>query len=177
MSWTRRRVMEAGGGFLAAFAVGPAAAADVVDITMQGKADGSHVWFDPVGIHIKPGQTVRWTNRDKGNSHTVTSYHPEIFERPLRIPAGARPWNSDYLMPDESFSLTLTVEGVYDYYCVPHEHAGMVGRIVVGSPPAIGSIGTMQEAGLTPLPDVALNGFPAVEEIVAKGAVHRARQG
>ena len=32
--------------------------------------------------------------------------------------------------------MTFTVEGVYDYYCVPHEHAGMVGRIVVGTPAA-----------------------------------------
>ena len=175
MSWTRRRVMEAGGGFLAAFLVRPAwpAGGDVIDITMRGKADGSHVWFDPVGIHIKSGQTIRWTNRDPGNSHTVTSYHPGIFERPLRIPSGAKPWNSDYLLPNESFSLTFTVEGVYDYYCVPHEHAGMVGRIIVGSARAVASVGATQEAGLTPLPEVALNGFPPVDEIVAKGVVHR----
>ena len=51
-------------------------------------------------IQDQPGQTVRWTNRDRGNSHTVTAYHPENFERPLRIPAGARPWNSDYLLPE-----------------------------------------------------------------------------
>ena len=53
MILTRRRIMEAGGGALAAFVVGPVTAADggVVDITMRGKADGSHVWFDPVGIH------------------------------------------------------------------------------------------------------------------------------
>ena len=107
---------------------------------MRGKADGSHVWFDPIGLHVQPGQTVRWTNRDPGNSHTVTSYHPDIFERPLRIPAGAKPWNSDYLLPNESFSQTFTVEGVYDYYCVPHEHAGMVGRIVVGAPAAVDAV-------------------------------------
>ena len=29
------------------------------------------------------------------------------------------------------------------------------------------------EAGLTPLPEAALNGFPPVDEIVAKGVVHR----
>ena len=172
---TRRRIMEAGGGALAAFIVGPAPAADgdVVDITMRGKADGSHVWFDPVGIHIRSGQTVRWTNRDSGNSHTVTSYHPEIFERPLRIPAGARPWNSDYLLPSESFSMTFTIEGVYDYYCVPHEHAGMVGRIVVGTSAPVGSVAGTSEAGLTPLPEVALSGFPSVEEIIAKSVVRR----
>ena len=30
----------------------------------------------------------------------------------------------------------LTVEGVYDYFCAPHEMAGMVGRIIVGRPGA-----------------------------------------
>ena len=49
------------------------------------------------------------------------------------FPTAAKPWNSDYLLPDETFSVTLTEKGVYDYYCVPHEHAGMVGRIVVGA--------------------------------------------
>lgn len=172
---TRRRVMEAGGGILAALLPWPAAGAvaDVVEITMLGKANGSHVWFDPVGVHVEPGQTIRWTNRDPGNSHTVTTYHPAIFERPLRIPVGAKPWDSDYLMPGESFSVTLTVAGIYDYYCVPHEHAGMVGRIVVGSPPAVEAASGTAEPGLTPLPDVALRGFPSVEEIIAGGAVHR----
>ena len=39
-------------------------------------------------------------------------------------------------MPGEAFEVMLTEPGVYDYYCVPHEHAGMVGRIVVGAAPA-----------------------------------------
>jgi plastocyanin len=171
---TRRRMIEAGGGILAALLVRPAvaAAADTVEIVMRGKADGSHVWYDPSGIHIQPGQTIRWTNRDPGNSHTVTCYHPEMFDRPLRMPAGAKPWDSDYLLPDESFSVTLTRTGIYDYYCVPHEHAGMVGRIVVGAPVTVEAASDIGP-GLTPLPQAALNGFPSVEEIVAKGVVHR----
>ncbi|WP_288142903.1 plastocyanin/azurin family copper-binding protein [Mesorhizobium sp.] len=60
-------------------------------------------------------------------------------------------------------------DGVYDYYCVPHEHAGMVGRIVIGNPPAVEA--ATEAAGLTPLPEAALDGFPPVEEIIAKGIV------
>lgn len=170
---TRRQIMEGGGGlFLAAFLARPAfSATQVVEIEMRGKDDGAHVWFDPWGILIEPGQMVRWTNRDPANSHTTTAYHPDVFDRPLRIPAGAKPWNSDYLMPGQSFSVTLTVPGVYDYHCVPHEHAGMVGRIVVGTPSAATPVAA--DPSLTPLPDVALNGFPAVEEIIAKGIVRR----
>jgi plastocyanin len=171
---TRRRMIEAGGGFfLAALLAKPAfSAGTIIDVEMHGKDDGAHVWFDPVGIHVEAGQTIRWTNRDPGNSHTVTAYHPDLFDRPLRIPADAKPWDSDYLMPGQSFSVTLAIVGVYDYYCVPHEHAGMVGRIVVGSPQPLAP--SAADPSLTPLPEVALNGFPDVDDILAKGVVRHA---
>lgn len=170
---TRRQVLQVGGGLLAALLLRPlpALAAGTVEIVMQGTPDGSLVWFDPVGILVQPGQTIRWTNRDPGNSHTATSYHPDLFDRPRRIPEGATPWDSDYLLPGESFSLTLSVPGVYDYYCVPHEHAGMVGRIVVGTPGADDHANS--GAGLTEVPQIALAGFPAVAAIIAAGVVHR----
>lgn len=175
MILTRRRVIEVGGGLIAALAVAPevGAAAGTVEVTMRGKADGSVVWFDPIGIRILPGQTIRWTNRDPGNSHTVTAYHPEVLARPRRIPEAASPWNSDYLLPKETFSVTLTEPGVYDYYCIPHEHAGMVGRIVVGDPPPVEPVAA-DDPALTPLPEAALAGFPSVEEILARRFVrHR----
>lgn len=171
---TRRSLIMAGGGFLAGFGLArpSAGASGTINVTMRGKADGSHVWFDPVGLHILPGQTVRWTNRDAGNSHTVTAYHPDVMARPRRIPEGASPWNSDYLLPDERFSVTFAQEGVYDYYCIPHEHAGMVGRIVVGNPSDVPQ--ASEGDGLTPLPDVALRAFPEVSAIIARRFV-RAR--
>jgi hypothetical protein len=115
---------------------------------------------------------VRWINQNPGNSHTTTAYHPANFGRPLRIPVAAKSWDSDYLLPDESFSVTFTEQGVYDYYCIPHEHAGMVGRIVVGKPEAHG--GWMKPvAASRGLPDEALKGFPTVEEIMAKRIVRQ----
>jgi plastocyanin len=172
MKLTRRRLIGVGGASLAALAVRRAAGADVVEIAMQGAGGGAKVWYDPVGLHVRPGQTVRWSNRDAGNTHTVTAYHPAIFGRPRRIPAAARPWDSDYLLPGAAFSVVLTVEGVYDYYCVPHEHAGMVGRIVVGAPPP-GAAEQPPDPDLAPLPEVALNGFPPVAEILERGVVRR----
>ena len=152
----------------------PAAARanDPIEIVMGGRPDGSHVWFDPIGLHIEPGQTVRWINRDAGNSHTATAYHPDNFGRPRRIPSVASPWDSDYLLPGESFSITLIKPGVYDYYCVPHEHAGMVGRIIVGSPETRGWTNEPSSDG--DLPDAALRAFPTVAEIISKGLVRRA---
>jgi plastocyanin len=166
---SRRSVLQIGGGLLAALPFGSVRAwgAEPVDITMSGNADGSLVWFDPIGLLIQPGQTVRWTNRDPGNSHTATAYHPDNEAHSLRIPGGARPWNSDYLLPDQSFSVVLTAPGVYDYFCVPHEHAGMVGRIVVA-----GEAQQMATPSSGDIPEIAEKAFPSVEDIVRRGRVH-----
>ena len=136
---------------------------------MQGNADGSHVWFDPIGVHIEPGRTIRWINLDPGNSHTATAYHPKNFDRPLRIPAQPSLGTRITCCRTRPFSVTLTVEGVYDFFCIPHEHAGMVGRIVVGRPgdakPAV------SQGGAEPIPEIALKAFPSVEEIVRRRLV------
>lgn len=176
MMSSRRRILQIGGGLLAGLAWPQLALADEpVEIRMQGNIDGSHVWFNPIGLHIKPGQTIRWINLDPGNSHTATAYHPKNFEHPLRIPEGAEPWNSDYLLPNETFSVTLTVEGVYDFFCIPHEHAGMVGRIIVGQPgQSRNDSASMQPAGGEPIPEIALRAFPSVDEIMNRGVVTRA---
>jgi plastocyanin len=165
---SRRSVLQIGGGVLAGLAWPRLSrAGEPVEIRMQGNTDGSQVWFDPIGLRIGPGQTVRWINLDPGNSHTATAYHPKNVDHPLRIPAGAEPWNSDYLLPNETFSITLAVEGVYDFFCIPHEHAGMVGRIIVGQP------GPPPAAGVEAIPDVALQALPSVDEIMRRGVVGR----
>jgi len=107
-------------------------AAGEIEIALSGTVNGAEVWFRPRGLLVQPGQAVRWINRDQGNVHTTTAYHPDNG-KPLRIPPGAKPWDSDYLMPGESFVRVFEVPGVYDYFCIPHEHAGMVARIVVGT--------------------------------------------
>jgi plastocyanin len=160
----RRLLLSAGGGLLlsAALPRHAGAAGAEVEIAMSGTPSGSDVWFRPRGLLIRPGQTVRWVNRDAGNVHTTTAYHPDNG-KPRRIPEGANSWNSDYLMPGKSFAITFEVPGVYDYFCLPHEHAGMVGRIIVGT----------ADAGVAPyadtdakLPKAALDRFPGVADIL-----------
>lgn len=139
-------------------------------IEMRGSSRGEQVWFAPVGLAVTPGTPLRFINRDPGNSHTATAYHPRILDRPRRIPQAAEPWDSDFLLPSQHFDLSLTVPGVYDFYCQPHEHAGMVGRIVVGR--AESDPGWQGPAPASDdLPEAALAGFPAVEAILAKGQV------
>jgi plastocyanin len=161
----RRTVFALGGGLLATLAVPRLLLATAEEkIEMRGTARGEHVWFAPYGLAVAAGTTVRFVNRDPGNSHTATAYHPDILDRPLRIPPRAVPWDSGYLLPGDAFEVTLTVPGVYDYYCQPHEFGGMVGRIVVGSPGSPGWQAASWEKG--DLPPEALGVFPPVEAIL-----------
>lgn len=171
MRLTRREAMLLGGGLAAGLLLVPAAprAAQTVTIRMRGDARGAHVGFDPVGLRLRPGDTVRWLNVDPGNAHTATAYHPANFDRPRRIPAAAQPWDSDYLLDKEGFAVTLTVEGIYDYFCAPHEHAGMVGRLIVGDPAADSWIDAPGAVG--DLPEAALAAFPTVAAIMDRGVV------
>jgi plastocyanin len=170
MMLTRRAFAAAGGSVLAGLVVPRVTAAHgaATEIAMRGNADGSKVWFDPVGLLVRPGGAVRWVNKDPGNAHTATAFHP-ANERPLRIPKDAVAWDSGYLLPDESFEVAFTVEGVYDYFCLPHEHAGMAGRIVVAE---ANSLAALEAAPPSPdLPEAVLSAFPPVERIVGEGAV------
>lgn len=173
MTISRRTVLRTGGALLAVLLPHPMPlAGEPVEIRMQGKTDGSDIWFDPIGLRIRPGQTLRWINKDPGNSHTSTAYHPSNLGRVLRIPKGAAPWDSGYLLPDESFSVTLTVEGVYDFFCIPHEHAGMVGRIIVGQP-SEAPLEDVDEESEPSLPEAALRALPSVRKIMERGVIRR----
>ena len=140
-----------------------------LEVVMRGDARGADVWFDPIGLLVRPGETVAWRNDDPGNSHTTTAYHPANRRHAPRIPAAAAPWNSDYLLPGETFAVAFTLPGVYDYFCIPHELAGMVGRIVVAeagtAPPA-----SLPEDGMIA---AARHILPAVEDIIRRGIVRR----
>jgi plastocyanin len=176
---TRRSFLKAGGLALAGLtAPRLVAAAGPVEIHMRASARGEEVWFDPIGLWIPPGQTVRWVLHQ--DVHTTTAYHPRNDEHSLRIPERAQPWNSGFLLkPGADFDVTFTIEGVYDYYCLPHEQAGMVGRIVVGQPSGPGSLpfdyfnGRPGTARWKPVPDAARKAFPAVERIMQSRVVRR----
>lgn len=112
-------------------------AVDTAEVTMVTKDGGTH--FEPHAVRVKTGGTVTWT-LDSG-SHSTTAYHSEN-DKPSRIPEEATPWDSGVLNEQgKSFSHTFKTEGVYDYFCTPHEAAGMVGTVVVGSPSTDGQPG------------------------------------
>jgi plastocyanin len=163
-------------GLAAPALVRPARAEGVTLIRMRSDPLGTHVTFDPTGVLIEPGQTVRWVN--EANVHTSTAYHPANGGHALRIPETAEPWDSDYLIePGDRFEVTLTVPGVYDYFCAPHEMAGMVGRIIFGQP---GGPGTLPfdyfrddpaARDWLAVPPAAQAAFPPIAAIMAQGLI------
>jgi plastocyanin len=176
----RRAVLRAGGLLLAGLAARaaprPVRAGGVVEIRLRSDTLGTTVGFDPIGLLIEPGQTVRWVNQ--ANVHTSTAYHPANDGHALRIPEAAEPWDSGYLVePGDRFEVTLTVPGVYDYFCVPHEAAGMVGRIIVGRPAGPGTLpfdyfeGDPAARDWRPVPKAAQATFPAIEAIMSERIV------
>ena len=182
-SGSRREFLKAGGLVLTGLGIAPLFGTRLLAspgpnlIEMRSDALGSRVWFDPIGVYVQPGTTVRWIARE--NVHTTTAYHPNNDRHSLRIPDGAAPWDSGFLVkPGATFDVTLTVPGVYDYYCMPHEAAGMVGRIVVGKETGPGSqpfdywVGKPGTDGWRRVPDAARAAFPSVERILAERVVH-----
>lgn len=117
---------------------------------------------------------MRWINAE--HVHTAIAYHPRNDQHSLRIPEKAVPWDSGYLRaPGQRFEVTLRVEGVYDYFCTPHEGLGMVGRIVVGKPGGPGTLpfdyfeGKPGRQHWQPMPLTAQKGFPSVAAVMAQG--------
>ena len=131
---------------------------EVVEIDMI--TDGPSFYFDIVGLVVEPGTTIRFVNAS--GAHATAAYSPANGKQ-QRIPDGAESWDSGMLVePGATFEVTLTEAGVYDYYCLPHEALGMVGRIIVGSPDAFPA---QPNDGLFP---AAFDALPAVDAILAQ---------
>jgi amicyanin len=100
--------------------------------------------FSPATLTITAGDTVTWTNADEV-VHTATST------------TGA--FDSGDLAQGQSYSLTFTEPGTYDYLCTPHP--SMTGQIIVVA--AAAPAPTVVPTGSPPpppagggLPDVAM---------------------
>lgn len=107
-------------------------------------------FFDPVGLHVEPGDVVEF--RIEQGEHTVTAYH-EARTRQRRVPEGVPPFSSPMLGPGMAWLYRFEECGVYDILCAPHEHFGMVMRVVVGgvTEPNFGEVGT-QDPPRPPFP-------------------------
>lgn len=87
--------------------------------------------FQPAQLTIKVGETVEWKN--VGNSVHHASSDPSTAVNPAEVsnPPGAKPFDSGFLQPGQSYTYTFTVPGTYKYICAPHETSGMLGEVTV----------------------------------------------
>lgn len=87
--------------------------------------------FEPASVTIDSGETIKFVN-DSALLHTVTA-DPAKARNPdsTSLPEGAVTFDSGNLAAGEHFSYTFTTPGTYQYFCIPHEAAGMTGTIVV----------------------------------------------
>ncbi len=88
-------------------------------------------YFEPVGLLIQPGDSVRFVAVSP--HHTATAYHAEHIKS-HRVPDGVEPFSSPIVPIGQDWTYTFDIPGTYDLWCGPHEHYGMAMRIVVGEP-------------------------------------------
>ncbi|MFB6130257.1 MAG: plastocyanin/azurin family copper-binding protein [Salinigranum sp.] len=97
--------------------------------------------FHPPEFTTSVGTEVVWKNTSS-RAHTVTAYESHLPDGAAYFASGgydteqaAR--NAFYdkfggaLDSGETFSHTFEDPGTYHYFCIPHEQAGMVGKVVV----------------------------------------------
>ena len=87
-------------------------------------------YFEPTGLFIEPGDTVRFIADTP--HHTVTALHQQHGYPVTRVPDGVGPFSSPVVPVGETWEYTFEEPGVYDLVCVPHEIFGMAIRVVVG---------------------------------------------
>lgn len=115
---------------------GAATAADFEVLMLNKGTDGKTMGFSPSFLRIEPGDTVTFIPVDRGhNAETILDM----------IPDAAPHWKGRI---DETFTVTLTVPGLYGFKCMPHFAMGMVGLIEVGD----------DRSNLTALMNVRLSG-------------------
>lgn len=95
--------------------------------------------FDPDELPVGVGGTVIWEN-DSSVEHTVTAYDDEVPDDADYFASGgvgseqaARDAYPDGggIPAGESYEHTFETKGTYEYFCIPHEGAGMKGVIQV----------------------------------------------
>ena len=146
----QRRAFLASGAALATTALagclGPSLASSEYDIGMQSNAfvpkpaveDTSQPTFE-----ASVGDTVVWANSGSRN-HTVTGYDVGIPDGAEYFASGGfedeqsarNAWENSLggggiVAPGETYEHTFEVPGDYYYFCIPHESAGMRGRVLV----------------------------------------------
>ncbi len=87
-----------------------------VDVTM---GSNGNLIFDPSDITIKAGDTVHFVNGMLPPHNIIVEGRADLSREALMF------------SPGESQDITFADAGVYDFFCGPHQGAGMIGTIHV----------------------------------------------
>lgn len=88
------------------------------------------VAFEPQTLEVARGDTVTWTQTDKGSVHTVTSGTVDTDPTGATTTHADGTFDSGQLTEGKQFSFTFPRPGTYPYYCVIHQ-ATMRGEVRV----------------------------------------------
>jgi plastocyanin len=95
-------------------------------VVKMGGDDGA-LAFVPKNLSVSSGEAIVFKN-NAGFPHNVVFDEDEV---PSGVDADAISHPDLLNAPGEEFTVTLSKSGKYEYYCEPHQGAGMVGTITV----------------------------------------------
>jgi plastocyanin len=126
--------------------LGPSLSTSEYDVGMQSNAfvpEPAVEGADTPTFEASVGDTVVWANTGSRN-HTVTAYDDGVPEGAEFFASGdfddeaaaREAWQNNLdgggiVAPGATYEHTFEVPGDYYYFCIPHESAGMLGKIVV----------------------------------------------
>ncbi len=90
--------------------------------------------FTPRTLTVNAGERVVWNNSSSVTHNVVADRSKALYRVDIQVPRGAKPFDSEYVQPDRSFSHVFEVPGIYRYVCTLHEAQGMKGVIIVKGP-------------------------------------------
>lgn len=111
--------------------------------------------YHKAGLHVEPGDIVLYSAESP--DHAVAAYH-ERHGRQNRVPEDVGPISSAMPPIGGYWLYQFETEGVYDFYCPPHQAFGMVHRVVVHD-----------GEGDVPQPDIQQTGRPPQNENALPG--------
>ncbi len=100
---------------------------DTDSVSVAVGAGSNGLGFNLPAIKVPVGTTVTWEWTGEGGAHNVV-HNPDVGEHDGEVfRSGDTEEGSDI-----TFEYTFEAEGVFAYYCNPHQGAGMKGVVVVG---------------------------------------------
>jgi copper-containing nitrite reductase len=97
----------------------------------QGTVGMTDMGFVPAAITVNAGDKVVWRNSSPVIHNVVDDASKALSVVDVKLPSGARPFDSGMLQPGQSYSRVFTDPGVYRYVCTLHEGSGMKGVVIV----------------------------------------------